>query len=131
MSLTITLAVADLAKSAVFYRDLLALPVEELLLVPGGRPLLLVPQGDAAVILREDAAVVALHPALFAHLDRTPRGAGVVLEFAVDDLRPRERAILRHGLPLLYELEDREYRRRELWLHDPDGYLIVVHAPLP
>lgn len=131
MSLTITLAVANLVRSAVFYRDLLGLPAEELLLAPGARPLLLLAQGDAAVVLREDAAVVALHPALFAHLDRTPRGAGVALEFAVDDLRPRERAILRQGLQPLYELEDLEHRRRELWLHDPDGYLIVLHAPLP
>jgi catechol 2,3-dioxygenase-like lactoylglutathione lyase family enzyme len=130
MNLTISLAVADPEKTVAFYRDLLGLPVEELSVAPGFRPLLILRQGDAVVIFRRQAAVAALHPALFAHLDRSPRGAGVALEFELPDLRPLERSIRRHDLHPLYELEDHEQRRRELWLHDPDGYLIVLHAPL-
>jgi catechol 2,3-dioxygenase-like lactoylglutathione lyase family enzyme len=126
MNLTLTLAVADLEATAEFYREVLQLPVEQLIPLPGHPPLLLLLRGDASLLFREKSTLEALHPAQFQHLDRHPLGLGMTLDFAVADLEPALRAIARRNLHTLYELEDAEHRRREIWLHDPDGYLIIL-----
>lgn len=126
MSLTLTLAVSDLDRTETFYGELLGFPVERFLPAPGHPPVLLLGQGDATVLFREAAAIEALHPALFQNLERLPRGVGVSLELTVASLGPILKTIARRGVHTLYELEDDEFRRREIWLHDPDGYLVVL-----
>jgi catechol 2,3-dioxygenase-like lactoylglutathione lyase family enzyme len=127
MSFTLTLAVRDLEKTAEFYREVLELPVEWLLPAPQHPPVLLLLQGDAVILFRETAVLEARHPALFQHLHRLPLGQGMTVEFTVGNLRPLLRNIARLRLHTLYELEDEEFGRREVWLHDPDGYLVVLH----
>lgn len=126
MHLTLTLAVGDLDRTARFYRDILHLQLEELRPLPRRPPLLLLRCGDAGVLFREKTSLEALHPVQFQNLDRHPLGMGMTLELAVTDLDPVLRAIVRHRLHSLYELEDEEHRRREVWLHDPDGYLLIL-----
>jgi len=126
MNFTLTLAVSDLERTAAFYEELLELPVERFVPAPGHPSVLLLGQGDATVLFRETAALEALHPALFQNLDRHPRGVGVTIEFTVEALTPILKNIARRQLHTLYELEDDEYKRREVWLHDPDGYLVVL-----
>ena len=130
MSLTLTLAVADLERTAAFYA-LMGLPPERFVPLPGHAPILLLPQGDATILFREDATLAARHPALFDDLDRRPRGIGTVLEFSVADISGALRAIERHHIVPCYELEDDEFHRREVWLHDPDGYLVVLAEEPP
>ena len=131
MSLTLTLAVADLERTAAFY-SLLGLSPERFVPLPGHPPVLLLAQGDATVLFREDAALAARHPALFQDLGRQPKGVGMVLEFSVDDLSGALSAIARHRLIPRYELEDAEFRRPDVWLHDPDGYLVILaEEPTP
>ncbi len=127
MNFTLTLAVRDLDRTAAFYREVLGLKPEALHPLPGRPPVLLLSGGDSIILFRESVVLEALHPALFQNLDRHPRGVGVTLEFAVHDLRPVLRAIDRRQLHTLYELEDEEFGRREVWLHDPDGYLVIMH----
>lgn len=127
MSFTLTLAVRDLERTAVFYREVLELPVERLVPAPAHPPVLLLLRGDATILFRETAVLEARHPALFQHLDRHPLGMGMTIEFTLDDLRPVLRNLDRLRLHILYELEDEEFGRREVWLHDPDGYLIILH----
>lgn len=126
MSLMLTLAVADLERTATFYRTIVGLAPQPLTGVGGAPAGLLLRRGDAVVLFRETARQQALHPALFDHYQRHPHGVGLTLELTLPDLRPVLRAIDRHGLHPLYELEDDEHRRREVWLHDPDGYLLVL-----
>lgn len=126
MSFTLSLAVADLDRSASFYGEILLLPLEWLHLggaAPGG---LLLRQGDATVLFRQMAVLAARHPPLFDSLDRHPRGLGVLLELAIEPWKEVLRRLERQQIPLLYELEDDEFHRRELWLHDPDGYLLAL-----
>lgn len=125
MSLTLTLAVADLNRTAAFY-TLLGLTPERFVPLPGHAPVLLMVQGDAAILFRDDHTLATRHPTVFQDLDRQPRGIGTVLEFSVADLSGALRAIERQGIVPCYELEDDEFRRREVWLHDPDGYLVVL-----
>ncbi len=126
--LTVTLAVADLDRCERFYRDFLGLPVERFTPLPGHPPLLLLRRDSASLLFREEAVFSALHPALFQALDRHPRGIGIMLELSLPDLRPVLRRAEKISWPLLYEMEDEEFERREVWLHDPDGYLLILGA---
>jgi hypothetical protein len=126
MSFTLTLAVADLSRTAFFYSEILLLP-SEWLHIGGPTPAgLLLRQGDATILFRPTEALAARHPPLFDSLDRHPRGLGVLLEFTIAPWQEVLRRLDRRQVPLLYELEDDEFDRRELWLHDPDGYLLVL-----
>ncbi len=126
MNLTLTLGVADLDQTTAFYRDVLQLPIERFVPAEGHRPLLMLRRGDATILFRELETLEAQHPALFQSLDRHPLGIGMTLEFTVIDLRPILRTVERQQRHLLYELEDDEFERHEIWLHDPDGYLVIL-----
>lgn len=126
MNLHLTLAVDDLDVSAAFYSGLLGLPSERLGRSGAGEGLLL-RLGENLLLLRPTTVLAAHHPALFADLDRHPRGSGVTIEITVARLDPLLRALDRHDWRILYELEDDEHRRREIWCHDPDGYLVVLN----
>jgi catechol 2,3-dioxygenase-like lactoylglutathione lyase family enzyme len=131
MNLTLTLAVNDLNATARFYREVLQFGLETLTPLPDHPPLLLLLCGDASLLFREKNTLEALHPVQFQHLDRHPLGLGMTLDFSVPDLGPVLAAIARNELHTLYELEDAEHQRREVWLHDPDGYLIIISEDPP
>ncbi len=124
--LTVTLAIADLGVTEHFYTETLGLSIERFVPLAGHPPILLLRRETATLLFRETAVLEALHPALFQNLARHPVGVGITLELEVPDLRPLLRRLERRGWPLLYELEDEEFDRREIWLHDPDGYLLVL-----
>lgn len=126
MQLLLTLTVEDLERTERFYREVLGLTLERLEVFPGRPGALLLRRGTAAVLFRAAAVQQALHPALFASWHRHAAGVGVSLELPVRRLRPLQRALDRHGLHPVYELADDEHRRHEVWLHDPDGYLLVL-----
>jgi catechol 2,3-dioxygenase-like lactoylglutathione lyase family enzyme len=127
MPLTLALAVRDLDATEVFYRDLLRRDVERFTPL-GFAPVLLLRDGDATIVFRSLPATQALHPGVFQDLDRQPFGVGVRLEFVVKDLTAINQQFVRRQWPILYELEDAEYNRRELWVRDPDGYLVVLET---
>lgn len=131
MNLTLTLGVNNLDQTAAFYGDLLRLPIERFLPAAGHQPVLLLRRGDASILFRQLESLEAQHPALFQDLDRHPLGVGVTLEFTLADLGPILRAVDRLQLHLLYELEDDEFGRHEIWLHDPDGYLVILCQESP
>jgi len=126
MHFTLTLAVNDLERTETFYGEVLELSVERFVPLPGHPPVLLLGHGEATVLFREAATLEALHPALFQNLARHPHGIGVTLEFCLKSLKSPLRNIARRQLHTLYELEDEEFGRREVWLHDPDGYLVIL-----
>lgn len=126
MSLTLTFAIADLDRTEEFYRDLLQQPIERLTPAAGYPPVLLLLFGESAVLFRHSAALEASHPVLFQNLDRHAKGVGISLELNYTDLAPVSRNLDRKEHHLLYELRDDEHHRRELWLHDPDGYLLIL-----
>ena len=131
MNLTLTLGVNDLDQTAAFYGGLLRLPLEPFVPAAGHQPLLILRQGDAVILFRELETLEIQHPALFQSLHHHPLGIGMTLEFTVVDLSPVLRDVDRRQLHLLYELEDDEFGRREIWLHDPDGYLVILCQERP
>ncbi|MCD6527849.1 MAG: hypothetical protein J7K75_12740 [Desulfuromonas sp.] len=126
MSLILTLAIDNLDRSEFFYRSLLGLSVERFRPKDSNHELLLLNQGDATVLLREADLLEAQHPAAFQHLQRQPRGVGFSLDFQVDNLKAICSSLGKHQLCTLYELDDRQHGISELWLYDPDNYLIIL-----
>lgn len=127
MQLSLTLAVADLEQTADFYREILALALQRRQTAEGFPPFLLLRCAGTCIVFRQAAVLEARHPALLQNLSRQPLGVGVQLELDCDDLSAVRRNADRYGWPVCYELEDAQHRRRELWLRDPDGYLLVLN----
>ena len=127
MHLNISLAATDLEMTAYFYREILQLPVESVADSHGDARYLLLSMDNIKVVFQQRDDMEALHPALFQNLSRDIAGVGLRLELDCPDLADVYRRVKRDRWPIAYELEDQEHRRRELWLHDPDGYLVVLN----
>ena len=127
MRLNITLAAADLDSTAQFYRQLLQLPVESLADSHGEERYLLVILDNIKVVFQRREEMEALHPSLLQNLTRDNFGVGLQLELNCSDLDSISQRIKFYPWPIVYELDDQEHRRREVWLHDPDGYLLVLN----
>ncbi len=122
MSLIITLAVEDLDRSEYFYRNILQLPVERYT-TPST---IIIRQGDATILLRDLREVTAEHPIALQHLHRQPLGVGISIELQIDNLAQILHCIAREQINYVYEIEDQEHRVHEIWLYDPDNYLIML-----
>ncbi len=126
MSFILTLAINDLARSYFFYRHILDFPVKRFGAIEEAPEALIIRQNNAGIILRPASMLLQSHPVAFEHLGRTPFGAGVSLDFRVGNLKKIEQNIQKHMIPILYELEDQEHDRSEIWLYDPSGYLVTL-----
>ncbi len=127
MQLNLTLAAVDLEKTEKFYRDILLLAPEFPQNYPAENNYLVLFVGKIKVIFQRLQEMEAQHPALLQNLTRVPLGVGVQLELNCKNLDVIYRMVNHYRWPIAYELEDQEHHRRELWLHDPDGYLLVVN----
>ena len=126
MEMNLTLGVSDLAKSKQFYRDILCLAPQFFSENCGAACLILSFQ-NIKVAFQPLSVLESRHPALFQNLTRSPLGVGLQLELSCPDLDELEVMLRHHHWPILYELDDQEHQRRELWIQDPDGYLLVMN----
>ena len=127
MVLNLTLAATDLEKTAIFYRKVLLLSPELIQSPTLENSFLRLFFGKMRVVFQDRQEMEARHPALLQNLTRDSFGVGVQLELSYDNLDDVYRMIKYYDWPIAYELDDQEHRRRELWLHDPDGYLLVLN----
>lgn len=57
-------------------------------------------------------------------------GNGVTLWFETDDFVALIQRIVAHDIPLDREMDENPYSQQmEAWLHDPDGYQVVIAGP--
>ncbi len=126
MMLNLTIGVTELNASEVFYRDLLGLQVTRQTAGSAGC-FLLVSCGNCQLVLQPVAVMVATHPALFQSFSRQQPGSGVQFELTCPHLGEVEKRLAACQWPIVYELDDQEHQRREIWVHDPDGYLLVLN----
>lgn len=126
---SIQLSVADLDSTEAFYSGLLDLPVQRALTVPGAPEHLVLDLGKCQMIFVVDSEVAERHPILQARLETFPRGVGMTLHLMVEGIEEIHKAILAEELEVLYPLELKPYGAWELWLFDPDGYLVVLEEP--
>lgn len=124
MELNLTLAVNDIDLARSFYEDLLGLQTEE----ADRTGVLIVTFANIKVVFQPLAQMEQQHPAFLQHLGRSALGAGVQLELNCPDLDSVESRLDQCGWPVVYELDDQEHGRREIWIQDPDGYLIVLNG---
>jgi catechol 2,3-dioxygenase-like lactoylglutathione lyase family enzyme len=126
---SLQLAVAELAATEAFYGGILELPVQRALTSIGAPEHLVLRRDDWEVIFVEEDAVARNHPVLEERLATFPKGVGMSLHFTVEDLEGIYEAILEEELEVLYPLEVKPYGMKELWVFDPDGYLVVLDEP--
>jgi catechol 2,3-dioxygenase-like lactoylglutathione lyase family enzyme len=124
--LKLTLAGVDLEKTVAFYREILLFPPESIVPPAAESSFVTMFFGEMEVVFQDRNAMEARHPALFQNLTRDPFGVGIRLELSCVNLDDVYRMIKYYHWPIAYELDDQEHHRRELWLHDPDGYLLAL-----
>jgi len=127
MQLNLTLAAVDLGKTENFYREVLLLSPHFIKNSHAGKGYILLNFGEIKIVFQRLQDVEAQHPALLQNLSRSPLGLGVQLELNCKNLDAIYRRVSHFHWPVAYELEDHEHQRRELWLQDPDGYLLVLN----
>jgi len=127
MQLNLTLAAVDLEKTEKFYREVVLLSTQFIHNSHAQKCYLLLTFGNMKILFQRIQDVAAQHPALLQNLTRSPLGVGAQLEISCNNLDDIYRRANHFQWPIAYELEDREHRRRELWLQDPDGYLLVLN----
>jgi len=127
MQLNLTLAAVDLQKTENFYREVLLLSPQFIHNSHAEKCYLLLIFGDLKITFQRLQDVEAQHPVLLQNLTRVPLGVGVQLEMSCNNLDDIYSRANHFNWPLAYELEDREHQRRELWLQDPDGYLLILN----
>jgi len=127
---SIQLVVSQLLVTEAFYGGILGLPVQRSYTAPGAPEHMVLDMGGMAVVFVEEDDVFRIHPVLEQRLGMFPRGIGVTLHFAVDDIEEINDAIIEEEMEIFYPLENKPYGIKEMWCFDPDGYLVVLNESL-
>ena len=127
--LSLQLVVADLDATEAFYGGILELPVQRPFTAPGAPEYLQLPLGELTLIFVDEEAVLQNHPVLEERFSLYPKGVGMTLHIPVREIEGMYAALLEEEMEILYPLEVKPYRMKELWCFDPDGYLVVLEEP--
>lgn len=123
------IAVRDVVQSAAWYAALLALDRTSVTMRSDHAHVYDRLVRGADLVLQLHAWDVEEHPNLVG-ADRAPPGHGVLLWFEVDDFDAavaRSRAL---GAEVVCDVHvNPAPAHRELWLRDPDGYVVVIAGP--
>lgn len=128
--MTIQVTVADVGTTEAFYAGILDLPAERPPLPAGAPEMLVLEMGGARILFIEEEAVVASHPVLQDSFESFPKGVGITFHFLVTDIEDIAESLADEGLEMLYPLSEQPYGGKELWVYDPDGYLVVLEEDL-
>jgi predicted enzyme related to lactoylglutathione lyase len=108
----ITISVADLSISRVLYQAALGIPLR--CEMPG-----------MAMLVTRDGIELQLH-----ERPPTPGDAGVAISFGVDDVDAVTVAAVEAGASIVKEPTDQPWGERQSVLHDVDGHVFCLVAPL-
>jgi uncharacterized glyoxalase superfamily protein PhnB len=108
----ITVSVTDLARSRNLYELALKLPVKYEL-------------AGMAMLVSDDGIELQLH-----ERPPTPSDAGVAISFGVDDVDVATVAAVGAGASVIKEPADQAWGERQSVLHDADGHVFCLVAPL-
>jgi predicted enzyme related to lactoylglutathione lyase len=112
MIVRITVSVRDLARSRKLYEEVLAAPLKYE--IPG-----------MAMLATNDGIELQLH-----ERPPTPGDSGVAISFGVDDVDAVTRAAVTAGASIIKEPADQPWGERQSVLHDVDGHVFCLVAPL-
>lgn len=130
MELSLTIGTGNLEQSMNFYRQIPGLNPDWINSSFGEKTAMVIHTQTLKVVFIPLEVMERQHPALLQHLSRERLGAGIQLEFTCPDLSDLYRIATKQQWPILFELDDREHQRRELWLQDPDGYLLIFNSEI-
>lgn len=123
------LTVADLDVTEAFYRGILDVPLHRAITVRGAPEHLVLRRDGWELYFVEEAAVIRNHPILEEGISMFPKGIGFTIHLQVSGIEDIWDALLEEELHILYPLEEKPYGMKELWCHDPDGYIVVLEEP--
>lgn len=123
---SIQLTVVDLDATEAFYAGILELDVMRALTARGAPEHLTLRRDGWEIIFVEEDAVARAHPALEERFEEYPKGVGMTIHVAVDDIVETYEAVVEEELEIFYPLETKPYGIKEFWCYDPDGYLVAV-----
>ena len=87
--------------------------------------------GDGEILLQLHAVGVEHHHGLLADPDQ-PLGNGVLVWFEVADFEAAAERVRASGAPIVRDTHTNpNARQQEIWVRDPDGYLVVLAGPSP
>ena len=134
-SVSANLMVIDMVASLRFYHEILGATIaftvdtEQNTAMPGqiGPDVVFasVHFGESELMLQERASLVADSPAFDSS---TEPGASITLFVRVDDVDEIV-ARLPDDTPIVKPLETTWYGMREIWVRDPDGYVVTIATP--
>jgi catechol 2,3-dioxygenase-like lactoylglutathione lyase family enzyme len=108
----VTVSVADVNRSRRLYADALGVPLKYEL--PG-----------MVMLVTSDSIELQLH-----ERPPTPGDAGVAISFGVDDVDAATEAAVAAGASIIKEPADQAWGERQSVLHDADGHVFCLVAPL-
>ena len=118
-------AVRDVPASSLFYQRLLAAESGH-----GGDEYEQI-VSDGEILLQLHSAEVEHHHGRLADSDQ-PLGNGVLLWFEVSDFDAAVERARVSSAPVVRDVHTNpNARQQEIWLRDPDGYLVVLAGPSP
>lgn len=120
------LAVADVQRSVVFYRDRIGCEVEALYDDPPYATLTL---AGARLSLAEQGHAADDRPGVAMTAPADPSQANAVLVVEVDDARAEHRRLAREGVQFLAEPYEPPWGGCRFFCVDPDGYLVEIEQP--
>jgi catechol 2,3-dioxygenase-like lactoylglutathione lyase family enzyme len=120
------LAVADVDRSIVFYRDRIGFEVEALYDSPPYATLTL---AGTRLSLAEQGHLAEDRPGVVMTAPEDPRQANVVLVVEIDDARAEHRRLVDEGVQFLAEPYEPPWGGCRFFCVDPDGYLVELEQP--
>jgi lactoylglutathione lyase len=119
--LRVELFVADVDRSARFYREVLGFDTP---VGPGDERYLAVRRGEVVIGLGAADALGVDHPV--ARSAGEPAGRGVELVLEVDDVEAEHTRVRGSGAVIASDLADQPWGLRDFRLLDPDGYYLRI-----
>jgi catechol 2,3-dioxygenase-like lactoylglutathione lyase family enzyme len=120
------LAVSNVHRSVVFYRDELGFEVEAVYDDPPYATLTL---AGARLSLAEQGHAAEDRPRVELRVPSDPRRADVVLVVEVDDARREHARLTERGVRMLADLYEPPWGGCRFFCLDPDGYLVEIEQP--
>jgi catechol 2,3-dioxygenase-like lactoylglutathione lyase family enzyme len=115
------LDVKSIEQSIAFYRDRLGFAVRQKEEYDGHH---------LAYISADDFEILLLEQPVEDQAPALARGAGVVLNFRVSNLRTFAQALKRQRVKVLRDIDDPPFGERTILVTDPDGYAILLSEPV-
>ena len=121
--------VKDLNKTYDFYRNVLGFDIDKVS-NEDDFDFIIMKRDGFELIFEQESVVLQLHPKISEEWGKGKKGSGVALNFVVDNLYEIYGRIRANKVKIIYDIAEKHYGMREVWIYDPDKYLLVLSEPM-